>query len=117
MRGGPPPLAIDDPALIRVLKALGDGTRFRMVQEIAAAGELACGQVAARFDVSQPTVSHHLKILMDAGVLVMRTAGKHHFTSVNRPLLSKLGKLLPARFAAPRDPLELNRSRGGKRRA
>ena len=52
---------------MRALKALGDPTRFRMMQEIAAAGELSCGEVADLFDVSQPTISHHLAILIAAG--------------------------------------------------
>lgn len=82
-------MAADD-KLVRTLKALADTARFRMVQEIAAAGELSCGQVAERFDLSQPTVSHHLKLLTDAGILVSRAAGKHHFISVDRKLLARV---------------------------
>jgi ArsR family transcriptional regulator len=91
---------IEDSDLIRALKALADPTRFRMVQEIAAAGELSCGEVAERFDVSQPTVSHHLKILLDARLLVQRTEGKHHYTSVDRILLGRLAAALPVRLGA-----------------
>jgi len=91
---------ISDPQLIRALKALADPTRFRMVQAIAAAGELSCGAVAKRFDVSQPTISHHLKILMEAGVLVQRTEGKHHFTSVDRALVATIVATLPTRLGA-----------------
>jgi DNA-binding transcriptional ArsR family regulator len=92
---------LSDPQLIRALKALADPTRFRMVQEIAAAGELSCGAVAKRFDVSQPTISHHLKILMDAGLLVRRTEGKHHFTSVDRALVATIVAILPTRLGSP----------------
>ena len=81
---------LDDRALVRALRALGDTTRFRMVQEIAADGELCCGQVAERFDVTQPTISHHLKVLCAAGVLSVRSQGKHRYISVNQPLLSNL---------------------------
>jgi len=42
---------ISDQDIVRALKALADPTRFRMVQEIAAAGELSCGQLTERFDV------------------------------------------------------------------
>jgi ArsR family transcriptional regulator len=90
-----------DRELIRALKALADPTRFRMVQEISGAGELSCGDVAKRFDVSQPTISHHLKILLDAGLLVQRTEGKHHYTSVDRALLGGLATVLPKRLSAP----------------
>jgi DNA-binding transcriptional ArsR family regulator len=95
---------IGDREIIRALKALADPTRFRMVQEIAEAGELSCGAVAERFDVSQPTISHHLKILMDAGLLVQRAEGKHHFTSVDRALLSNLVAVLPKRLGGPTPP-------------
>jgi ArsR family transcriptional regulator, arsenate/arsenite/antimonite-responsive transcriptional repressor len=91
---------IGDRELIKALKALADPTRFRMIQEIAAAGELSCGAVAERFDVSQPTISHHLKILLEAGLLVQRTEGKHHFTSVDRDLLASLVAALPRRLSA-----------------
>ena len=89
---------MNDHELIRALKALADPTRFRMVREIAAAGELSCGEVAEHFDVSQPTISHHLKILSDAGILTARTEGKHHFVSVDAALVKRLVELLPARL-------------------
>lgn len=92
---------LTDQDIIRALKALADPTRFRMVQEIAAAGELSCGQLTERFDVSQPTISHHLKLLSDAGLLVQRTEGKHHYTSVNKKLVARLVELIPERLEAP----------------
>ena len=95
---------MDDGEIIRALKALADPTRFRMVQEIAAAGELSCGQVKERFDVSQPTISHHLKILTDAGILLTRADGKHHFTSVNHALLGKVVSMIPVRLAPDAKP-------------
>jgi len=91
---------VSDRELIRALKAIADPTRFRMLQEIAEAGELSCGDVADRFDVSQPTISHHLKILMDAGLLVQRTEGRHHYTSVDRALVADLVAVLPKRLGA-----------------
>ena len=92
--------AADDARLVKVLKALADPTRFRMVQEIAAAGELSCGEVQKRFDFSQPTISHHLKILLDAGVLQQRADGKHHFTWVDRELIESVIGTIPARLGA-----------------
>ena len=85
---------MEEAQAVRVLKALADERRFRMVQTIAAAGELSCGELGAHFDLAQPTVSHHLKILMDAGVLRTRRAGKHHYVSVDAKIL----KALKARF-------------------
>lgn len=86
-----------DADLVRALKAIADPTRFRMLQVIASAGELTCSGVVELFDVSQPTISHHLKILTDEGLLVRRTEGKHHFTSVNHELLREIGELVSLR--------------------
>ncbi|HTB61723.1 MAG TPA: metalloregulator ArsR/SmtB family transcription factor [Polyangia bacterium] len=95
---------LDDRALVRALRALGDPTRFRMVQEVAASAELCCGQIAERFDVTQPTISHHLKVLFLAGVLSVRNQGKHRYISVNEPMLSTLVRLLPARLMPEQRP-------------
>lgn len=100
---------MDDQKLVRVLKALADKSRFRMVQEIAAAGELSCGQVGERFDLTQPTVSHHLKILADAEVLLVRRERQHAIISVNQNLLDQAASLLPRRLRSkPRAPAARN---------
>jgi DNA-binding transcriptional ArsR family regulator len=92
---------MDDQALIRVLKALGHPTRFRLVQEIATTGELSCGQLGGCVEAGQPTVSHHLKILTDAGVLTMRRDGQFVRVSVNRELVEQVLGLLPAKLCGP----------------
>jgi ArsR family transcriptional regulator len=102
----------NDSDLIVALKALADPNRFRMVQEIAAAGELSCSQVNERFDLSQPTVSHHIKLLIEAKILQSRPDGKHHFLSVDEALLDKVAALLPARLA----PDAKHRTRAAGRR-
>jgi ArsR family transcriptional regulator len=108
---------MDAQALADALKALGDTRRLRMAQQIAAAGELSCGQVAERFDLSQPTISHHLRILVDAGVLTVREAGQHRFISINRRVIRELSELLPARLTPPRSrkPARITSGRGAKR--
>jgi ArsR family transcriptional regulator, arsenate/arsenite/antimonite-responsive transcriptional repressor len=93
---------MNDVAVIRMLKALAHPKRFRMVQEIAAAGELSCSQLSKKFTLSQPTVSHHLRQLVDANVLVVRQQAQHHFISINRDLLDQLGSLLPRRLTKSR---------------
>lgn len=90
--------AMTDSELVRALKALGDPKRFQMVQEIAAAGELSCGQLGERFALSQPTISHHLKILTDAEIVVSRQDAKHHFLSLNGAVIKALTVTLPARL-------------------
>ena len=88
-------LAMDEIGLIRALKALADKKRLQMAREIAGAGELSCGQVKAHFHLAQPTISHHLKILADAGVITVREAGQHRYISVNSDLIHEIAALLP----------------------
>jgi ArsR family transcriptional regulator len=103
---------LSDAKVVRALKALSHPERFRMVREIGAAGELSCGQVAERFDLSQPTISHHLKLLTDAGVLAVRTEGKHHFVRVDRELVAVVSSLLLTRLSpAKRVRVALRRPR------
>ena len=104
---------MDEVKLVKALKALADKNRLRMVREIAAAGELTCGQVKERFHLSQPTVSHHLKLLVDAGVLGVRQSGQHHFISVNLALIHEVGTFLPGGVvAAARAGVGLSRVQG-----
>jgi ArsR family transcriptional regulator len=98
--------ALEDRELVRALRAMGDGKRFRMLQEIAAAGELSCGQLVERFALAQPTISHHVKILVDAGLLHVRQESKHHFVSVNQEFVKRVAAFLPGVFEGVerRDP-------------
>ncbi|HEY4012327.1 MAG TPA: metalloregulator ArsR/SmtB family transcription factor [Polyangiaceae bacterium] len=89
---------LGDREIVRALRALGDTKRFRMMQEVAAAGELSCGQLVERFALAQPTISHHVKILVDAGLLLVRQESKHHFVSVNHDFVKRVAAFLPGVF-------------------
>lgn len=89
---------MNEARFIRILKALSDPRRLRMVREIAGAGELSCGQIGARFHLSQPTISHHLKILADAGLIRIRRAGQQHFLSVDSRVIKQLTDFFPTRL-------------------
>jgi DNA-binding transcriptional ArsR family regulator len=105
---------MDDAALLNALKAMASRMRLRMVREIAAAGELSCGQVVGHFNLSQPTISHHLRILADAGVIAVREEGQHRFISVNRRLIRQVAEFLPTGLVG--DPKRARASAGRKRR-
>jgi ArsR family transcriptional regulator len=109
-----------DAETVRALKAIGHPTRFQMVREVAAAGELTCGELGERFHLAQPTISHHLKLLVDSGVLLMRREAQHGLIEVNRPLLTALVGALPERLApaTPRGAARPRKTpaRGARRR-
>jgi DNA-binding transcriptional ArsR family regulator len=63
---------VNQDEMVAVAHALGDARRFAVLCEIAAGGELSCGEVAERVGVSQPTASHHLRVLDEAGLIEVR---------------------------------------------
>ena len=68
--------------LVKVAKALGDPTRLELLRRISSAGEMCCKDLVALFPVSQATVSHHLKILVDSGLLAVRRDGQFGWYSL-----------------------------------
>lgn len=56
-------------ALATIFKALGDPTRVAIVQRLAASEQVCVCDLNAAFDLSQPTISHHLRILREAGLV------------------------------------------------
>lgn len=72
---------IHDARLLEQLKALAHPVRFRMVDLIrAVGGELCVCAFEPHFDLTQPTISHHLRVLREAGLLRSRQEGSwvHH---------------------------------------
>ena len=64
--------------LARVFKALGDPTRVRLLSMIAAStdGEACACDLIEPVNLSQPTVSHHMRQLVDAGLVTREQRGK-----------------------------------------
>ena len=60
---------------VRLLQALGHPTRLAIVRELTGTGEVCACDFTTCCDVLQPTVSHHLKILRDAGVIESERRG------------------------------------------
>jgi len=60
---------------VRLLQALADPTRLAIVRELAGASEVCACDLTICCDVRQPTVSHHLKVLREAGVVESERRG------------------------------------------
>lgn len=80
--------------IVKIAKALSDKTRIRILKEIAKKGSISCGDAEEIAKLSQPTVSHHLKILTDAGLLNAEKNGRHVLISVNTDALKEFSSLL-----------------------
>ena len=66
-------------SLAERFKALADPTRVAIVNRLAAADECCVCDLNAAFDLSQPTISHHLRILRDAGLVESTRRGTWAF--------------------------------------
>jgi len=76
-------------AMAKVFVALGDAHRQRMLLMFEKGERLTVGQIAEVASLSRPAVSHHLKILRVAGVLVAERAGREVYLRVNRAMLEQ----------------------------
>jgi ArsR family transcriptional regulator, arsenate/arsenite/antimonite-responsive transcriptional repressor len=78
-------------ATAALFKALGDPVRVKIVNLIATAPEALCAcDINELFDLTQPTVSHHLKRLTEAGLLERDQRGKWAYFSLKRDAVEKL---------------------------
>ena len=91
-----PSLADDDRnRLLLALKALADGTRLRIFELVAAQDAPVCAcDIVDRFDVSQPTIAHHLRTLREAGLITTTRRGVWAYYAVDRAGFVQVAGLL-----------------------
>jgi ArsR family transcriptional regulator, arsenate/arsenite/antimonite-responsive transcriptional repressor len=82
--------------LARMLKALADPTRLQLVSMIAAhqGGEACVCELTEPLGLTQPTISHHLKILVDAGILTRDKRGVWAYYALIPAALNALATVL-----------------------
>ena len=79
-----------------VFRALADPTRRQILQDLRA-GELAAGEIAARFPISGPSISRHLSVLKAAGLVQeRREANRIYYSLVEECLAVSVGNFLSA---------------------
>jgi ArsR family transcriptional regulator, arsenate/arsenite/antimonite-responsive transcriptional repressor len=78
-----------------LFKILGDETRFDIVSYLADLRERSCAELSEKFPhLSQPTLSHHYKVLADADVIVVRKEGTSCRYTLKRETLDDAGVTL-----------------------
>ena len=82
-----------------LLKALADPVRLRLMSLVAshAGGEACVCDLTGAFELSQPTISHHLKVLHEAGLLEREKRGVWVYYRARTSSLTSLGVLIGAR--------------------
>jgi DNA-binding transcriptional ArsR family regulator len=104
-----------DPALL--FRALGDTTRYAMARVLARSPRTSV-ELAKDFAVSKATISHHVQVLRQAGLLLERATEKGVALAIDRDALEELAREAGPAIFAPDKPVVIQRSRheGGNRK-
>jgi len=87
---------------VRIFRALGDPARQQMLSLLENGGELCVSDVARHFEITQPSVSHHLRILKDAGLVTAHKRGKEVYYAINAAELRRCCGAFFSNFACCR---------------
>ena len=95
---------IDYAAYAKIFKAMSDPKRLQ-IMDMLSNGELCASKILESFSISQPTLSHDMKLLIDTGLVSSKKVGKWTHYSLNTDKLNEVyktvGKLmLPDPFSA-----------------
>lgn len=78
-----------------IFRAISHPVRLRLLDLISQGGGRVCScDIERHFDLTQPTISHHLKILRDASLLHAEPRGVYVMYQLNRPLLASVQGIL-----------------------
>jgi DNA-binding transcriptional ArsR family regulator len=73
-----------------IFKALGDPIRWSIIQRMASVEELACSTLEENLPISKPTISYHVKILVQAGLVDVRKEARNLYYQLRRDVLRRL---------------------------
>ena len=90
--------------MVAFCKALGDETRQRILEILQAEGEQCVSDLVDLFNVSQPTISHHLHFLKQANLVSSRREGKQIYYRANQDNITECCGILFTRLV----PTDLN---------
>ena len=85
---------MDTKSLVKLAKSLSDPTRLRMLQEIARAQRMGCANLYEFVPISQPSMSQHVKALVEAGLVDSCKEGRNMYLTINAEKLQELESFL-----------------------
>lgn len=74
-------------------KALGDETRLKIIKMLAKGSMCGC-KILEYFDITQPTLSYHMKMLVDTRLVIATKSGKWYHYQLNKELFDELALFL-----------------------
>lgn len=86
----------------KILKAIADPKRLKIV-DMLSCGELCACKIQEEFQITQPTLSHDMKILCDAGIVLSRREGKWSYYSLCQQSLQQFYSILGQIFTETED--------------
>ena len=105
---------MDRSEIEKISKALADKTRLRIFEAISASQQMNCGEIVSMRGVTRATVSHHLKILSEAGLIACRREGQFVYSEAVPETIAAyaraLAKMARGSKAAPRRRLAYTRA-------
>jgi len=87
---------VDEARAVRMLRALANPTRFRIAQTLARRNACVCGELVEDLPLAQSTVSEHLKVLKDAGIVQGTIEGPNTCYCLDPQALQFLSEVLTA---------------------
>lgn len=86
---------MNDEMAVKVYKVLGEPTRLQLVKTLASESHMSCMEIIDKLDIhSNSTLTHHLKLLIDCGLLVVRKEGTYRYYSLQREVLEQYAPTL-----------------------
>jgi len=73
---------MDTNQVAKISKALADPTRLQIYESIAAGPNMYCGEIIEKYGLAPGTVSHHLKTLVEAGLIECRREGQFVYNRI-----------------------------------
>jgi DNA-binding transcriptional ArsR family regulator len=100
-----------------ILKALSDPVRWTIIAHAAQVDELAAITLESTLPVAKPTISYHIKILQNAGLISTRKAGRNYYYTLRRDVIEGLADDLWELAPTPRPVIGSQKGRASRRRS
>jgi DNA-binding transcriptional ArsR family regulator len=99
-----------------VFSALSDPIRWSIIAQAAKVDELAAITLESTLPVAKPTISYHIKILQNAGLISTRKAGRNYYYTLRRDVIESLADGLWELAPTPRPVIDGQKGRASRRR-
>lgn len=82
-----------------IFKALGDETRLKIIELLSSEEELCACRILDNFNITQPTLSYHMKLLTESSIVVAKKKGAWIYYSLDREQIKKLEKYFSYKYS------------------